>query len=88
MYRMFITSIKLCFFFNDIQGSVGLIDMQMLIIINISFIFDMFLSFNTGFYQKGIIVTDRKLIALNYCKGALMTDLLAQIPLIVAYFIT
>lgn len=47
----------------------------------------MILSLNTGFYRKGIIVTDRKEIVKNYLKGPLITDLLAQIPLIVAYYI-
>lgn len=34
------------------------------------------MSFSTGYYDKGKIVTDKGLIAIKYIKGTLITDLL------------
>lgn len=40
----------------------------------------MLLSFNTGFYKKGIICLDRKRITLTYLKTYFFIDLLATFP--------
>jgi len=38
------------------------------------------LSFNTAFYQKGVLVLDRKQIAFNYLKTWFLLDLFASFP--------
>ncbi|KRX00746.1 Cyclic nucleotide-binding protein [Pseudocohnilembus persalinus] len=88
IYRMFYTTIKISFFIDDIRSSVGLMSVSILVIINISFLFDIFLQFHTGYYDRGIIVTDKRKIAKNYIKNGLLSDILAQIPLFVAAFLT
>ena len=45
---MFYTSVKLFFFITDIRESINMVDRTMLMVINASFIFDMFLSLHTG----------------------------------------
>lgn len=72
MYRIFMTTIKLSFFLFKQRESLSLVDTNFLIVINCSFLFDIILSFNTGYYEKGIIIFDRKKIALNYFKSKLI----------------
>jgi len=85
---MFLTSIKVSFFFNDINGSLELISFEIRIIIMISFLFDMIANINTGFYEKGVLNLNRSEIVRNYIKGSLFTDILVQLPIIVAIFVT
>lgn len=49
-------------------------------IIDISFFTDLFLNFNTAFYQQGVMIKGRKQIALNYFKKWFWLDLIATIP--------
>ena len=59
--RMFLTTIKLTFFIDDVETSSKIIPFSLKIIITFSFITDMFLSVNTGFYNKsGILILDKK----------------------------
>ena len=37
----------------------------------------------TGYYDKGILIIDRKLIAKNYLKSGLLYDSIAFIPIII-----
>ena len=48
--------------------------------INIIFIIDILINFNTAFYKKGNLVTSRKTIALNYLKFWFWLDLVASFP--------
>lgn len=48
--------------------------------IDIYFMADILLSFQTGYYEKGILITSRKAIALNYIKSWLIIDLVASFP--------
>lgn len=49
-------------------------------IVDIIFILDIALNFNTGFYSKGLLVMNRKRIVANYLKLWFWLDLLASIP--------
>lgn len=65
-FRMFFTSIRLFYFITNIEGSIDIIKLYTVIIINLSFFIDMLLSLNTAYYENGIIVRNRKKIAYNY----------------------
>ena len=49
-------------------------------IIDICFILDIFVNFNTGFYLKGLLKTGRKEIICNYIKTWFLIDVLASFP--------
>jgi len=38
------------------------------------------ITFNTGFYRKGVVVMKRRDIIINYLKGWFWLDLLASFP--------
>jgi hypothetical protein len=66
---------KICF--NIVYlGVWAYIDLMM----TVFFMLDFVLSFNTGFYAKGALVMDRKLILKNYARFWLWMDMLATIP--------
>lgn len=44
------------------------------------FMIDVFLNFNTGFYEANTIITDRKEIAKDYVKFWFWIDLISSIP--------
>ncbi len=44
------------------------------------FILDILVCFNTAFYDKGLVVTERKLIALNYLRTWFVLDFMTSIP--------
>ena len=48
----------------------------MLVIINASFILDILISFNTGFYDNDEIITDRTKVVKHYLKANFLTDIL------------
>lgn len=50
------------------------------LIMTIFFIFDILIEFNTGFYAKGALVSDRKVVAKNYLKFWFWMDVIASIP--------
>lgn len=77
IYRMFVVTIKLTFFFDNIYGCINMIDIRIVAFINICYFFDVVLNFNTGYYNKGIIIKDRKKIAINYLKGDFLKNTLA-----------
>ncbi|KRW99020.1 Zinc finger, CCHC-type [Pseudocohnilembus persalinus] len=68
IFRMFFTTIRLFFFFNKMRDSVDIVKSYTLLTINCSFLFDMYLSIHTGYYDRGVIILDRKKIALRYLK--------------------
>lgn len=49
--------------------------------------FEVIINFNTGFYKKGAIITERAKIVKNYMKNAFLPDILAQVPLVYNFFI-
>lgn len=44
------------------------------------FLIDFFLNFNTGYFYKGVLIMNRKQIAINYLKKWFIFDLLASFP--------
>eukprot|EP00873_Tetraselmis_striata_P006068 jgi/Tetstr1/426332/TSEL_016645.t1 len=53
------------------------------LVIDFTFLFDVVLNFNTGFIREPDFVTilSRKKIALNYCKGWFVFDVVSSVPL-------
>jgi hypothetical protein len=49
-------------------------------IMDVAFMIDIVVTFNTGFYKKGYLVMKRKDIILNYVKTWFFLDLLASFP--------
>ena len=47
---------------------------------DVTFMIDVIVTFNTGFYKKGYLVMKRKDIILNYIKTWFILDLLASFP--------
>lgn len=74
---MFVVSIKYSMYFNNIPDSLNLISPYIVVVINISYILDVILNLNTGFYEKGIIIMDKKKIAQHYLKGDFLKNSLA-----------
>lgn len=66
---------RLCF---EVDASGGLYYFEM--IIDIGFMLDILVNFNTGFYKKGYLVMKRKEIIKNYLKTWFFMDLLASFP--------
>jgi hypothetical protein len=55
LYRIFMTSIKIAFFCNNLLGAFKLIGIQTNILLNICFVVDIILNLRTGFYDKGLV---------------------------------
>jgi hypothetical protein len=49
-------------------------------VINLMFIVDIVANFNTGYYEKGTLITQHKLIAIDYIKFWFWVDFLATFP--------
>jgi hypothetical protein len=45
----------------------------------------MLINFNTGYYDKGILITDRRMIINKYFKETLFLDLCSTIPIIYVF---
>lgn len=50
MYRMFVVTIKIVFFFSNIKGCLEMTEKWLIAVINISYFFDVLINFNTGIY--------------------------------------
>ncbi|CAG9325145.1 unnamed protein product [Blepharisma stoltei] len=49
-------------------------------IVSLAFIVDIIFNFNTGFFKRGILIMNRKLIAWNYLKTWFILDILSSFP--------
>lgn len=56
------------------RDSVDIVKSYTLLTINCSFLFDMYLSIHTGYYDRGVIILDRKKIALRYLKVTIISN--------------
>lgn len=45
------------------------------------FIFEILINFTTGFYDKGILIMNRKAICKNYIKGWFFVDAMSSFPM-------
>jgi hypothetical protein len=66
---------RLCFD-EDATGALGTLED----IMDISFMIDIIVTFNTGFYKKGYLVMKRKEIVKNYLKTWFLIDLVSSFP--------
>lgn len=48
--------------------------------IDVSFMLDVLVQFNTGFYRRGNLVNSRKEIVINYIETWFLIDVLASLP--------
>lgn len=75
MYQAMIVPFRISFEV-DSTGFLGYVETGM----DIYFMMDLFISFNTGYDVKGLLIMKRKLIILNYLKSWFVLDLLASFP--------
>jgi hyperpolarization activated cyclic nucleotide-gated potassium channel 2 len=75
IYQSIIIPFRLCF---EVDASGGLYVFES--IIDVSFMMDIVVTFNTGFYKKGYLVMKRRDIILNYIKTWFLLDVLASFP--------
>lgn len=66
IYRNFIISIKLSFFITQINESFDLISNPILFILLTIYFIELIINLNTGYYEDGDVVLDRKKIVKNH----------------------
>ena len=50
-----------------------------------TFFIDIIISIKTGFYSKGILITDSQIVFMNYFKNKFFLDLISLIPFIISF---
>jgi hyperpolarization activated cyclic nucleotide-gated potassium channel 2 len=75
IYQSIIIPFRLCF---EVDAAGGLLIFET--IIDVAFMIDILVTFNTGFYKKGYLVMKRKEIIKYYIKTWFILDLLASFP--------
>jgi hypothetical protein len=75
LYQSIVVPYRLCF---DTDAEGGLYIFETLI--DVIFIIDIAVTFNTGFYKKGYLVMKRRDIVINYIKTWFFIDLVASFP--------
>jgi hyperpolarization activated cyclic nucleotide-gated potassium channel 2 len=75
IYQSIIIPFRLCF---EVDASGGLLIFET--ILDVAFMIDILVTFNTGFYKKGYLVMKRKEIIKYYLKTWFILDLLASFP--------
>lgn len=53
---------------------------------DIWFLFELLTKFLSAYYEKGVLILDRKLIIINYFKSWFILDLLSSFPYSFLYF--
>jgi len=80
IYQSILVPFRLCFE-EEAYGAVYIFEN----IIDFSFMTDIVISFNTGFYKKGYLVMKRKEIIKNYLFSWFFLDLIASFPYSLAF---
>ncbi len=75
IYQAILIPFRLCF---NVDASGGILYLED--IMDITFMMDIIVTFNTGFYKKGYLVMKRKDIIKNYLKTWFWVDLIATFP--------
>lgn len=75
IYQSIIIPFRLCFSI-EAEGAWFFIETT----IDISFMVDIFVQFNTGFYRRGNLVNNRNAICCNYLKSWFLIDFFASFP--------
>lgn len=68
---------KLCF---DQVGSSAEASQNFDYFIDVCFLLDIFIAFNTGYYKNGVLIMNRKMIVISYLKSWFLIDLVATFP--------
>lgn len=80
--RMVTQTIKLGFCTFIYEQCIDFIDNELLIIMLVSFFFEILINFNTGFFEKGIVIQQKTRIIKHYLFTSFIPDILAAIPLV------
>ena len=75
LYQSIFIPFRICFK-ADAEGAAFYIET----VIDVSFMMDVFVQFNTGFYKKGNLINSRKLIIQNYVQSWFFIDIVASFP--------
>lgn len=75
LYQSIVVPYRLCF---NVEAKGGIAIFET--IIDVIFILDILVSFNTGFYLKGYLVMKRRDIVFNYLTTWFFIDLIASFP--------
>lgn len=75
IYQSVVIPFRLCFGI-EAEGAWFFIETA----IDISFMLDIFVQFNTGFYRRGNLVNNRRAICENYVKSWFLIDFFASFP--------
>jgi CRP-like cAMP-binding protein len=75
IYQAILIPFRLCF---DVDATGGILYVED--IMDVTFMMDIIVTFNTGFYKKGYLVMKRKDIIKNYLKTWFWIDLVATFP--------
>lgn len=75
IYQSIIIPFRLCF---EVEADGPMLILET--IMDVCFMIDVVVTFNTGFYKKGYLVMKRKDIILNYIKTWFILDVLASFP--------
>ena len=75
LYQSIIIPFRLCFEV-EAEGTWKVFETM----IDISFMLDIFVQFNTAFYKKGNLINSRREICCNYVQSWFIIDLLASFP--------
>jgi hyperpolarization activated cyclic nucleotide-gated potassium channel 2 len=75
IYQAILIPFRLCF---DVDATGAILIVED--IMDVSFMVDICITFNTGFYKKGYLVMKRKDIIKNYFKTWFWIDLVASFP--------
>ena len=75
IYQSIVIPFRLCFE-AEAEGNWVYIETT----IDVCFMLDIFVQFNTGFYSQGKLINNRKKIIVNYVKSWFLIDLVASFP--------
>ena len=76
LYQAFIIPYRACFTTNFTYGWLGIFEISQ----DFYFIFDIFISFNTGYIEQGVLILNRNKIMWNYLKSWFILDLVSTFP--------
>ena len=75
LYQSVVVPYRLCFN-HEAEGGFFIFE----VLIDVIFLIDIVVTFNTGFYKKGYLVMKRRDIVINYLKTWFFIDLAASFP--------
>jgi len=73
VYQAFVVPFRICF---NLESSTDVFDT----ILDIMFIVDIVINFNTGFTRKGMVIMNRTKVTVDYLKTWFIFDVIASFP--------